>query len=180
METLLIKNANEEQQVVTQDNFNPLEGMHGDYSSKEILRPKLDIVHGVGELSNIFEPGSLVYNREMALITPIKTNEGPKPGTPIGVTIFGSQKFFVQNIGFDPDVKPAIFYSEDDVLKSGGNITPGVKVDEDPDNFLPGAILTAVVKLPEDKSHALGAIDFEDVFYAPVTWTIKKSAYTRA
>lgn len=154
---------NSESTIVPENYFNPTEGAVGDFKSTEILRPYLSIVHGVGELQETFAAGSLVYNKEAAV---------PQPAN---LSIFGYEKWYIQNIPYDPEIRPVILKTEEEVIKSGGNIEWGKKPGEDPDNFKPGLTARVVVQLAD--STPTGAIDFEDGWFAAAQWVLKGTAY---
>lgn len=143
----------------------PLEGAHGEFDPNETLVPRLNIVHGVGDLVDSFAQGSVVYNRETELQQPLK------------LTIFGYKKFWIQNIKFNKEVKPVKYYSLEDVVKSGGNVNDKVKEDEDPNNFRPGLDTLLAIELPIEQADLPGSIDFEDKFYARALWVIQKTTY---
>lgn len=153
--------------IVTADHYGPLEGGRGDFDQSEIQIPRLSVVHGVGELASSFNPGSLVYNREVLL---------PQP---LPVTIFGFKKFYIANTEYDPEVRQVRLNSKEEVIAAGGNFDIGKAPGEDPDNFKAGADFFLALEVPETLAHIPGTIDFEDKFIVRAIFTLQKTAYTK-
>lgn len=153
-------------EAVPNDFYSSLEGAQGDFDASEVLTPRLNIVHGVGDLPDTHQLGSLVYNRETEL---------PQP---VDITFHGYKKFYVQNISFDAEVRPARFYTQYEVRASGGNLAKKKK-DEDPNNFIEGVEAFVAIELPVELSDLAGSINFGDRFFARALWVLQRTAYKR-
>jgi hypothetical protein len=157
------------------NNATAQEGSHGDFNIRETTIPYLAIVQGVGDLAGKHTGGSIVFNK-------IHVLAGPKQA--IGLTVFRNEKFYSQNLKYDPTgPKRQIFLSEEEVLKSGGNLNTGVEAGKDPNNFIPGAFLSVAAEVREELSDVTAAIPFVHdkgtKFIVRALWTVQRTAFFR-
>lgn len=139
------------------------------YDSKDVEIPLLSLVQGVGDLN-----GKELANGDMAKAGDLVLMREFKLSAPINVTIVRHQKYFEQNISWDSEKRRKMFYTEEEVLKSGGNLDYGKKQDDDPDNYIRGSKISLAIEVPEDFPVA---IEFNEKHYCPAQWKVSKSAF---
>ena len=88
-------------------------GFEGEILPSEIRIPTLNVVQGVGDLADSFRSGAIVLNKETQL------TDG---GTPLEVTLLRCRKFYVENIPYGSEQRPAMYDKLQDVLKAGGTL----------------------------------------------------------
>lgn len=153
-------------------------GISGDFSEKDIKLPRLNIVQGVGAMSEDFKPGSIIWNGEVTLIKP---KDDVKEWTdPLEVTVLTARKDFIQNTEYDSDDRADIVDSLEEVERRGGTIE--YNGDQAP-SWLPRLTMLLLIKAPKGNIPAEDSFSLVDPEGAPcemALWTVKKSAYTRA
>jgi len=68
--------------------------VEGELETSDIKLPRLELVHGVGELSKAFNPGDIIYNSGIKLAS---------KGEPIYMSVLAIRKFFRESLPYDPD-----------------------------------------------------------------------------
>jgi hypothetical protein len=84
----------------------------GEFDQSDIRIPKLEMVHGVGDLSEVFAPGDIIYNGELKLAG---------KGEPIHMSVLSIRKFYRESLPYDPDrdVMARIFATAEEVAAAG-------------------------------------------------------------
>lgn len=166
---------------------------------EEIIIPRLNLVMNIGQMTESFEPGELVYNQSLVVYTPPKVNAQNvvvRPGTPaLNITVLGFRDTrFVEKI--PGGGRGMIVNTEEDVRKAGGTLDynewklkskDGMKRFE----YLADAVI--VIRRPTDQVQVDGKTrdripDNDSAFifeveghkYCLALWGMKGSVYTAA
>ena len=141
----------------------------GPTDARDLVIPRLNIVQGVGPLSEIYTPGDIVYNKEVLLV--------PKD-EPITLTVLSIKKDYVERLPYDPQgPRPREFSTLEEVADAGywvdwrDNQPPPVKERAE--------ILILIQKPGEIDSNAFN-MDYEGTLHTLAVWTVMGTAYTRA
>jgi hypothetical protein len=127
---------------------------------QDIRIPYLSLVQKSGNLSNEFSPGSFVFNKELVVA------DGKEP---IEITILRADKYFVEDIDYDPDIRPKRFNTREEFLAEGYslNYEAEMKVKE---------AAELVVLLPVDEQHAVFTTE-SGQGYVRAAWICQSSAF---
>ncbi len=140
-------------------------GITGDLDASDISFPRLQIVQGMGNLSENFKKGEIVLDGESLI------SDGP---TPIELTVCRIGKQFEENVDWDGGEIPRIV-SKAEAIEIGGSFEWGNN-GQKPD-WMPIADALICVK-GEDPE--VFPFEFEGANYAFALWRIKGPAYKRA
>ena len=120
----------------------------GEVDLDDMIMPRLIQVHGVGDLAQEFDHGSLCINGEVQLMEMLDK----KSSNEIQFIPLKAQKVFRENFGFnDPDTKDSIpreLNTEQQVLDAGGQVT---KWESGRGMFRPAMNLLLSVAIPKDQ-----------------------------
>lgn len=141
--------------------------VQGEYSSRDLTIPKLNLVNKTGDLSNTFNPGSFVYNKEVVI------GDGKKPAP---ITVKRIAKFYLQDLPYGSGETPKNFVSLRDVRAAGGALATDSDVEEGTDLYSEAMTCIVLVKSLE-KKHPLFPFEFNGESYALAQWLLTKSAY---
>lgn len=146
----------------------------------EITLPRINIVQKVGDLSEIYDPGDIVLNKELVIYHPEKSGEHDS----LRITVLGffptkwSERIPGGELG-------RLAGSPAEVLKFGGTTdykTWAAKegTDEEIPYFQPLATALILIECPEgvDEDGTSFIYEFEDKRYALALWSMKGGAYT--
>jgi hypothetical protein len=159
----------------------------------EIVMPRINIVHGIGQLKESFPVGSIVFNQSAILFTPPVLKKNPATGVdevieqalpPVNITVLGFRPTrFVEKV--EGGGRGIICNSEADVRSCGGTLdykewemkkNSGFKL------FQPLAEALVAIRRPahcaDDDSVFVYEVDGHK--YALGLWGMKGSAYTAA
>lgn len=143
----------------------------GDVDTSDIVVPRLDMVQGVGVLSQNFTPGQVVLNKEVVLVEKDK---------PLYMTIIGVSKHWEEVVPFSEDddaPRARVFRTAEDVHAAGlwtdwrNNQKPPVQ---------PVAIVTTLIEQPEGVDSIHFPIDICGKAHVLARMTLKSTAYSRA
>lgn len=139
----------------------------GDINAGDIVIPRINIVQGVGPLSELFSPGAIVLNKELQL------SDGT---TPIELTILAAHKQFVENLPYDSEERPAVYDTLEEVKAAGGTIEWNGDIKP---SFTPVLHVNLVFKAPEGADGAF-PLEHQGRPCGLAVWTLRGVAYTRA
>lgn len=139
----------------------------GDIDSSDINMPRLNIVQGVGSLSELFSPGQVVMNQEIVL------SNGT---TPIELTVLAARKQFVENLAYDAESRPRVFDTLDEVHAAGGSIN---WIGNMRPSFVPVLHVNVLIKAPQGVEGSF-PIHCNGEDYALAVWTLRGVAYGKA
>ena len=140
-------------------------GVLGDLDASDISFPRLQIVQGMGNLSENFKKGEIVLDGESMI------SDGP---TPVEFTVCRIGKMFEENVDWDGGEIPRIVPKEQ-AVEIGGSFEWG-STGQKPD-WLPIADALICIK-GEDPE--VFPFDFDGGNFAFALWRIKGTAYKRA
>jgi len=145
--------------------------IEGDMDMSDLKMPRLDMVHGVGELSKTFNPGDLVYNECLVLA---------EKGTPIFLSVLSGRKYYRESLPYDPDREemPRLFGSAAEAEAAGLSTS---WQDNRPPDVDKVAEFRIVIEAPEGldtSAFPLGIeADGKEYFFAPAVWRVSRTAY---
>ncbi|VGO19145.1 hypothetical protein [Pontiella sulfatireligans] len=158
------------------DNLPAIGGLQGDFAEEDFRLPRINIVQAVGPLSEDFEPGSIVYNKDLILLDP---GSDPKVWSdPLNVTVLNAKKQFQENLDYGVEEMPETVDTLDEVQERGGWID--WRGDEKPP-WRPMLTVLLLIEAPSDalaEEFSIQGIDGKA--YELALWTLKGSAYSRA
>lgn len=138
----------------------------GEVSSSDIVRPSLNIVQAVGPLSEHFQPGQIVLNRELVIAEPEK---------PITLMVLAFNTYYIESLPYDSEEQARTFNTLEEVKAAGLHIE--WINDQKPPAAKAGR---ALVALQKDGENGLYPYTFDNKSYALAEWVTRSSAYTRA
>lgn len=140
--------------------------VNGEFTASDIIIPYLKLVAKTGDLSNIFQPGSFVYNQEVVI------GDGKKPAE---ITVLRMTKFYRQDIPYGTEEVPKTFSTERDVIAAGGHI--GWTESEEGSDRYSKAMECVVLLKSVTKDNPIFPFEFGSEAYALAKWYITKSSY---
>lgn len=150
--------------IVTEDT-----DLEGEISRSDIRLPRINIVQKVGQLSNLFGPGSILFNKEVVL------SNGK---TPVEIVPLRLKKVYQQDLAYGSEETALVFERAEEVRAAGGSLQWG-----DDNYFTEVAHVQVAVVRPDDCPEELEALfPFEhgDKVYGCAMWTLKGSGFTSA
>lgn len=140
-------------------------GITGDLDASDISFPRLQIVQGMGNLSENYKKGEIVLDGESLV------SDGP---TPVEFTVCRIGKQFEENVNWDSGETPRIV-AKSEAVKIGGSFEWGPN-GEKPD-WLPIADALICIKGGDPD---VFPYEYDGNNYAFALWRIKGTAYKRA
>lgn len=155
----------------------PSKGLIGEWTTKDIRLPRLNLVNKSGELANSFIPGCYVISKEHQINN---LAEGSREkSSPLNVIVATMNKQYQENIAFDDrDTKTAQgpFNTAAEVKNAGGRISR----DKGEGCFSEIAHLELFIEQPETLAEDATALFFNTLGgkkFARVVWTVSGTAY---
>jgi hypothetical protein len=144
--------------------------VHGGSVSGEICKsdlqiPSLKLVQQVGDLGELFTPGSFVLNNEHGV------SDGTVETT---VTVAHWNKYYIENLEYGTDQTPDTAKTMQEVVQKGGTTEWQGKT---PPTWTPVGVATCMVEGKDDLHFPFA---YEDKQYAIALWTMRNTAYRRA
>lgn len=145
----------------------PTKPVDGEFRSEDFVIPKLHLVQSVGPLSETFNPGSFVYNKELVLTDGV---------TPLSLTVLRIRKQYAENVEYGGDEVPRVFDTLEQVRAAGGWIDWR---DNQRPPFSPVLHVLVLIKSPTGEN-PLFPYEFESAHYGLALWTLRSTGFTRA
>ena len=153
-----------------------------DIGFDDIILPRLNMVHGVGPLSEIFSPGEYVLNGTMVIHTPANAKKNIAGQPPLNVTVLGFKKrqYAEKTVG---GKQGNLFNTVDEVVRANGTLD--YKEAQSTNKTLYHTLATALILIQKpdyinDPEHLIFAHECEGKFYSLALWSMKSTAYTHA
>jgi hypothetical protein len=134
--------------------------VEGEITGEDIVIPRFHQVQSVGPLSEKFEPGSLVYNKEVAI------SDG---STPVHLTVLRIKKRYIENVEYGGDAIARVFDSIEEVKGAGGWIDWR---DNERPPFSPMLQTLILIRSPFE-DHPLFPYQLGDHAYGLAMWTLR-------
>lgn len=165
-----------------------------DIGFEDIRLPRLNIVHKVGGLSKVFEPGEITLNGSIVIHTPKNPNKNIAGTEPLIFTVLGFRKKQyvekVENYGVDDGMMVG---TREEVVAAGGTLDykewaaskAAAKAGAGKAKRRFETLATALIlvqkpsQIPDD-SRVIFPHECEGKFYSLCLWGMKGSAYTNA
>jgi hypothetical protein len=149
-------------------------GIYGEFGADDIKLPRLNLVNKVGDLSNLFTPGTYVINKEHQINDIDPKNKGL--GNPLKVIAVRLKVEYQESLPFDPDVRPRVFQTAEEVRLSGGQVAYG----RGEGKFAKVGHIEFLIQEPETLSEEAATTFFYvlgEKRYARVIYTASSTAY---
>jgi hypothetical protein len=148
----------------------------GDIDEGDIRLPRLELVYGVGELSENFDAGDIVYNKELLLAT---------KGNQVFMTVIKIRKYYMEDLPFDPNREEMArsFNTKEEVTAAGLWVDWNMNGQKKPP-VAECADLMVMVECPEGMDDSLFPWVYTDAAgkstsLTVAAWTVRKTSYTR-
>lgn len=142
-------------------------GVEGEIVRSDIILPRLNLVQSVGPLSESFKPGEWIYSKEVAL--PI----------PFNMVIVRIKKHYQEKIiPYDPEKRPTIANSEEEIVKLGGTTSWAEHENENKMLFEPVANVLVLIEKPAALKTTFPH-EADGKQYGLALWTLRGVAYNR-
>ncbi len=145
----------------------PTRPLEGEFLPQDFVLPRLNLVQSVGPLSETFQPGAFVYNKEVTL------TDGTQP---VSLTVLRVRKQYQEYVAYGGEEMPRMFDTLEEVRAAGGWI-------DWRDNQRPpySPILNALVLIRSPfGEHPMFPHRHGEADYGLALWTLRSTAFTRA
>lgn len=151
-------------------------GVSGDVDKGDITLPRLELVYGVGAVSELFDAGDVVYNREVCLA---------KKGEPVHMTVASIRKYYMEDMPYEPDREelPRLFQTKEEV-EAAGLWTEWNRNGQQKPPVADCADLLVAIECPEGVEDTMFPLSYapdggDPVSLAVALFTVRKTSYTR-
>lgn len=175
--TAVVPAAKAGTEVVAGDFFSN-EGLEGEFNKGDLKIPGLNLVQGVGPLSEFFTPGQVIYNGEEVIYTPPGPNQ-PVPA-PVKITVVKARKFLQEKLPYGSEVMPRRFNTEQEAR--GAGLYPLWEKNDAPKDagFFQPVLDCQVLIEGDPEKNSSWPLEFEGKVYAMARWYIQSVAYNVA
>jgi len=148
----------------------------GDFGEEDFRLPRINICQSVGPLSEDFDPGAIVLNKDIVVLP---ASSDPKVWSdPLNVTILNAKKQFQESLPYDSDEMPETVETLEEVQERGGWLD--WRNDEKPP-WRPMLTALILIEAPtEELAEEFSIQGTDGKAYEMALWTMKGSAYSRA
>ena len=149
----------------------PEKGIYGEFGTEDIKLPRLNLVNKVGDLSNLFTPGSWVLKKEHQLTDVTKGEAGS-----LKVIAVRLKVEYQESLPYDPNVRPKVFATAEQVRLAGGRVAYG----RGENIYAKVGHIEFLIEKPEKLSEDASSEFFYllgDKEYARVLYTASSTAY---
>ena len=155
--------------------------MVGEFTSKDMLIPRLEIVQALGPNSEKFPGGTVIFNKVTTLA---KFALGPQDKEqPLNIVALFAKKFIEEVLKYDPNGPlPRTFATMEDATKAGLRTGWGPKQADGTDlkpQVREVVSLLVLVQQPEGVDPILFPLECEGKRYALGMWTVRGTAYKK-
>lgn len=140
--------------------------VQGEVIKSDIVRPTLNIVQAVGPLSEDFEPGQIVLNRELVIA---------EPEAPVTLMVLALNPFYLENVEYGGEEQARSFQTLEEVKAVGGYID---WINDKKPPFSRAA--RGLVAIQRTDENGLYPFQFDGKHYSMAEWLIRGVAFTRA
>lgn len=153
--------------VTPADRFFSNEDMVGDFSAKDVVWPRLNLVQAVGPLSQVFTPGQVILNKDQVIGGPDK---------PVTVTLLRMKKIFEEKLPYGSEIMPRVFETENAAREAG--LAPLYdKQAGDMPRYSPVLDCEILVENKGDDEQGNFSMEFGGKRYARALFTLRSTAY---
>jgi len=152
----------------------PTKGIYGEFGADDIKLPRLNLVNKVGDLSNLFTPGTWVIQKEHQITDIDEKNKGL--GGALKVIAVRLKVEYQESLAYDPDVRPRVFQTAEEVRLAGGQVAYG----RGEGKFAKVGHIEFLIQEPETLSEEAASSFFYvlgDKRFARVVYTASSTAY---
>ena len=149
--------------------------VEGNIETSDMVVPSLKLAAKMGELGELFIPGSLVLNQEYALYgarTDDRTN--PKED-PVWLTVLHAKKSYYERTEYGSDTVAKTADTMDEMLEQGGSLDWGAKGEKPTWN--PKLTCTVIIRGDDE---AYFPFEFDGKKYALARWSLQNISSYRA
>lgn len=150
-------------EVVANDFFKN-ENVEGEYDEHDLVIPGLNLVQGVGPLSEHFTPGQMVYNKEEVLEVPVE------------LTLLRMKKYLLEKLPYGSDVKPRRFNTQQEARNAG--LVPPWEKQSDSDPVFEQILETQVLLGGDPAKHPNWMFEFNGKVYTLARYILKSIAFS--
>ena len=145
-------------------------GVEGEITTADLKFPRLNLVQKIGNLSNDFDAGCIVFDKAIVLSTKAQA---------LDLTVLRLKKQYQEVLPYGSEDHPRVFNTMAEVREAGGTTERGTNGIL----FAEMATIQVAIKRPEgcpEDQEALFCEEFNGEQYALGLWTLAKTAYTSA
>lgn len=153
-----------------------------DIGFDDIILPRLNLVYGVGDLSQIYNPGEWVLNGSLVIHVPANPLKNVAGFPPVSLTVLGFKKrqYVEQTKG---GARGNLFNTVEEVVAAGGTLD--YKESESTSKKLYHTLATGLILVQKpahipDEEHLVFAHECEGKFYSLALWGMKSTMFTHA